>query len=93
MTFFLIAVFLCLIGLIVFLIYKMLSERNAFASKLRPLEQLMVQLNEDCKNQSLQIQLSEDLKTKMKEVNTVLSRNVFDLNYQLFENSFPKKER
>ncbi|MBA4134574.1 MAG: hypothetical protein C0525_07605 [Flavobacterium sp.] len=93
MTFFLITVFLVLIGLIVYLQYKMFSERNAFASKLEPLEQLMIQLNEDCKNQSLQIQLSEDLKVKMKEVNAALSRNIFDLNYQLFEDSYPKNER
>lgn len=93
MTFFLIAVFLVLIGLIVHLQYKMFSERNAFASKLEPLEQLMIQLNEDCKNQSLQIQLSDHIKVKMKEVNAALSRNIFELNYQLFEESTPKKEK
>lgn len=71
----------------------MVSERSAFNSKLEPLEQLMMQLNEDCKNQSLQIQLSEDLKVKMKEVNAALSRTIFELNYQLFETSNPKKEQ
>lgn len=93
MTLFLITVFLVLLGLIVYLQYKMISERNAFTTKLEPLEQLMIQLNEDCKNQSLQIQLSDDLKGKMKEVNAALSRNIFELNYQLFEQSTPKKEK
>ncbi len=73
MTILLITVFLILIGLIFYLLYKMFSERNAFASKLEPLEQLMIQLNEDCKNQSLQIQLSEDLKVKMKDLQTLSS--------------------
>jgi hypothetical protein len=29
----------------------------------------------------------------MREVNAALSRNIFELNYQLFEESTPKKEK
>lgn len=70
----------------------MLVERNRFKSKLRPLEEFMVQLNEEQKKQTLQLQVSADLKIKMNEVNTVLSKNIFELNYQLMEDSYPKKE-
>lgn len=52
----------------------------------------MVQLNEEYQKQSLQLQLSDDLKVKMKEVNAVLNKNVFELNYQLMEDLYPKKE-
>lgn len=70
----------------------MLSERDSFASKIKPLEAFMVQLNEEYQRQSLQLQLSDDLKVKMKEVNAVLNKNVFELNYQLMEDLYPKKE-
>ncbi len=67
-------------------------ERNHFQSKLKPLEAFVVQLNAEHQKQSLQLQLSDDLKIKMKEVNTALCKNVFELNYQLLEDSYPKKE-
>lgn len=70
----------------------MLSERNSFVSKIKPLEEFMWQLNEECVRQSLQLQLSEEMKRKMKEVNAVLNKNVFELNYQLIEDLCPKKE-
>jgi hypothetical protein len=67
-------------------------ERNHFQSKLKPLEAFVLQLNEEQQKQSLQLQLSDDLKTKMKEVNAALSKDVFELNYQLLEDLYPKKE-
>nr|WP_294774164.1 hypothetical protein [uncultured Flavobacterium sp.] len=92
MTIFLIIIFLILIGLIIYLLRQLLSERDSFASKIKPLEAFMVQLNEEYQKQSLQLQLSDDLKVKMKEVNAVLNKNVFELNYQLMEDLYPKKE-
>ena len=65
-------------------------ERNHFQSKLKPLEAFVLQLNEEQQKQSLQLQLSDDLKTKMKEVNAALSKDVFELNYQLLEDLYPK---
>ncbi|RKS00550.1 hypothetical protein C8C84_0167 [Flavobacterium sp. 102] len=92
MTFFLILVFLIQIGLIFYLRNKMLSERNEFQSKLKPLEEFIIELNSEHQKQSIQLQLSDDLKIKMKEVNVALSKNVFELNYQLLEDLYPKKE-
>ncbi len=91
MTVFLIVIFLIQIVLIFYLRSRMLSERNAFESKLKPLEEFMVQLNTEQTLQSIQLQLSEDLKNKMKEVNVALNKNVFELNYQLLEDLYPKK--
>ncbi|MFN3968416.1 hypothetical protein [Flavobacterium sp.] len=92
MTFLLITVFAVQLGFILFLRNKITVERNQFQSKLKPLEAFVHQLNEEHKKQSLQLQLSEDLKTKMKEVNIALCKNVFELNYQLLEDLYPKKE-
>ena len=70
----------------------MLSERRKFHSKLKPLKEFIVQLDHEQSLQSIQLQLSDDLKRKLKEVNTVLSQNIFELNYQLLEDHYPKKE-
>lgn len=92
MTFFLATVFLIQIGFIFYLRYKMLSERRMFQSKLKPLEEFITQLSNEQNIQSLQLKLSDDLKIKMNEVNAALSKNVFELNYQLLEELYPKKE-
>jgi hypothetical protein len=68
------------------------QSQKVFRQKLKVLEDFMVELNVEQQKQSLQLQISEDLKVKMKEVNTVLCKNVFELNYQLLEDLYPKKE-
>lgn len=92
MTFLLLAVFLIQLGIILYLKNKLSVERNEFKSKLKPLEEFINELNREQNKQSLQLQLSDDLKIKIKEANAVLSKNVFDLNYQLLEDLYPKKE-
>ncbi len=92
MTFLLIIVFAVQLGFILFLRNKIIVERNHFQSKLKPLEAFVVQLNAEQQKQSIQLQLSDDLKSKMKEVNAALSKDVFELNYQLLEDLYPKKE-
>lgn len=92
MTYFLAIAFLIQIGLIFYLRIKMISERNKFTSTLKPLEEFIIELNKEQKKQSLQLKLSEDLKIKMKDVNAALSKNIFELNYQMLEDLYPKKE-
>jgi diphthamide synthase subunit DPH2 len=67
-------------------------QRSSFHSKLKPLEDFIEELNSENQKQSVQLQLTEDLKTKLKEVNAALSKNVFELNYQLMEDLYPKKK-
>jgi len=69
----------------------MFVERSKFQSKLKPLEEFIIELNKEQRKQSLQLELSDNLKIKMKEVNSVLSKNVFELNHQLMEDLYPKK--
>ncbi|MDI9257521.1 hypothetical protein [Flavobacterium sedimenticola] len=80
-------------GLILYLSGKIKAERIQFRSKLKPLEDFIVQLEQENVSRSHQIRLSEELKLQLKEVNTALRKNIFDLNYQLFQDSCSKKER
>lgn len=92
MIYLLVAITVILSLVIVYLILQFNQSQKKFQQKLKVFEEFMVELNSEQKKQSLQLQLSEDLKTKMKEVNTVLCKNVFELNYQLLEDLYPKKE-
>lgn len=92
MIYFLSAVFVIQMGYIVYLSGKIKTERNQFRSKFKPLEDFITQLERENQTQSNQLQLSDELKFKLKEVNAVLSKNIFDLNYQLIQDSYPKKE-
>ncbi|WP_333877651.1 hypothetical protein [Flavobacterium sp.] len=93
MIYFLSAVFIIQMGLILYLSGKIKAERIQFRSKLKPLEDFIVQLEQENVSRSHQIRLSEELKLQLKEVNTALRKNIFDLNYQLFQDSCSKKER
>ena len=92
MTIFLAIFFIVQMGFILYLRSKISIERNRFQSKLKPLEEFMIELNNQQIRQTLQLQLSDDLKIKMKEVNAALNKNIFELNYQLTEDLYPKKE-
>jgi len=92
MIYLLISITVVLSVIIVYLIMQFNQSQKVFRQKLKVLEDFMVELNVEQQKQSLQLQISEDLKVKMKEVNTVLCKNVFELNYQLLEDLYPKKE-
>lgn len=67
-------------------------NRVSFDTKLKALEEFVIQLNEEQKMQSNQLQISSELREKMKEINQTLNRNIFDINYQLFEDNYQKKK-
>lgn len=92
MIYLLISITVVLSVIIVYLIMQFNQSQKVFRQKLKVLEDFMVELNVEQQKQSLQLQISEDLKVKMKEVNTALCKNVFELNYQLLEDLYPKKE-
>jgi hypothetical protein len=92
MIYLLISITVVLSVIIVYLIIQFNQSQKVFRQKLKVLEDFMVELNVEQQKQSLQLQISEDLKAKMKEVNAALCKNVFELNYQLLEDLYPKKE-
>lgn len=92
MIYLLISISIVLSLVIVYLILQFNQSQKAFRQKLKVFEDFMIELNSEHQKQSLQLQLSDDLKAKMKLVNTALCKNVFELNYQLLEDLYPKKE-
>ena len=67
-------------------------NRVSFDAKLKALEEFVAQLNEEQKKQSNQLQISSELREKMKEINQTLNKNIFEMNYQLFEDNYHKKK-
>ena len=74
-------------------VFELIKQGNAEkAAKLKALEEFVVQLNEEQKKQSNQLQISSELREKMKEINQTLNKNIFEMNYQLFEDNYQKKK-
>ena len=70
---------------IVYFNLQFYQSNKKFKEKIEILEAFLFQLNKEQNEQLLKVQLSNDLKSKMKEVNATLNKEIFDLNYQLFE--------
>ena len=92
MIYFLTFVFIALLTYIFYLTYNIHVNRVSFDAKLKALEEFVVQLNEEQKKQSNQLQISSELREKMKEINQTLNKNIFEMNYQLFEDNYQKKK-
>jgi hypothetical protein len=56
-----------------------------YQEKLHILEEFIVHITKEHRVQNNQLQVTEELKQKMKVINTTLNKEIFDLNYQLFE--------
>ena len=91
MTYSLIAVFLLLVLLVVYLNMKIIKERILFKRKITSLESIIFQLSEEQTKQNNQLILSDELKQKINLISQTLSQNVYDLNIQLFEDNYSKK--
>ncbi len=51
----------------------------------------MVHLSQEQTIQNNQLLLNDELKEKLRIINATLNKDVFDLNYQLFEELQPRK--
>jgi len=71
--------------LIVYLLDKIQTDRLKYQAKLQILEEFMVHISKEHQVQNNQLQVTEELKQKMKAINATLNKEIFDLNYQLFE--------
>lgn len=68
-----------------FIALQSYKSTKVFKEQIEILEAFLRQLSKEQNEQNLKVQLSEDLKTKMKEVNATLNKEIFDLNFQLFQ--------
>lgn len=91
MTYLLLLLFLVLLGLVFFLSFKIIVDKRKFESKIATLEDFIIQLSIEQKKQNNQLILSDDLKQKIALINQTISQNIYDLNYQLFEEHYPKR--
>jgi predicted Holliday junction resolvase-like endonuclease len=79
------------LGLIIYLLVKIKSDRLKFQTRVKYLEVIIQQLCEEQKVQNNQLQLSEELKKKLLHINSTLNKDIYDLNYKLFEELYSKK--
>ncbi|MGK4567095.1 hypothetical protein [Flavobacterium sp. 3HN19-14] len=82
---FLIFLSLLLTGVIFYLNYRFYMDRRKFNSRIKTLEDFILQINKQHAIQNNQLQLSDDMREKIKSVNTALSNDIFDLNHEMFE--------
>lgn len=77
--------------LIIYLINKIQVDRQKFHSRIKILEDFIVQLSNEQQLKNNQLQLSEELKKKLVQINSSLSKDIYDLNFKLVEELYPRK--
>ncbi|MDN3678010.1 hypothetical protein QWY90_11905 [Flavobacterium paronense] len=77
--------------LIIYLIIKIQLDRQKFHSRIKILEDFIVQISNEQKSQNNQLELSEELKHKLLQINATLNKDIYDLNFKLVEELYPRK--
>lgn len=91
MTTILALIFILFLSLIVYLVNKMQSDRIRFNARIKFLEDFIVQISNEQKAKDSQLQLSDELKVRMDQVNEALSKDIYDMNFKLVEELYPRK--
>ena len=77
--------------LIIYLITKIQLDRQKFHSKITTLEAFIVQISQEQKAQNNQLKLSDELKEKLTHINETLSKDIYEVNFNLVEGMYPRK--
>jgi phosphoenolpyruvate carboxylase len=85
MLYLLALIVLLFLVLSLYLLNKINTDKARYKAKIKVLEDFIVHISNEQTIQNNQLLLSDELKQKLKIINTTLNREVFDLNYQLFE--------
>ena len=91
MLYFLILINTLLFGIIIYLNYNFNRDKIKFQSRIKALEEFIIQVKKEQTNQNIKLQLSDELRQKLKTINEVLNKDIFDLNYELFDQLSKKK--
>lgn len=91
MTNTLILISVLFLGIIIYLLNKIQVDRLKYSSKIKELKDFIVHLNNEQQIQNNQLQLSEELKKRLAHINSVLSKDIYDLNFKLVEELYPRK--
>ena len=79
------------LGIIIYLLNKIQADRLKYRSKMKVLEDFIIHLNDEQKIQKNQILLTEDIQQKLNTINATLSKDIYELSFALFEDSYPRK--
>ncbi len=85
MVYFIGVISLFFLVLVLYLLNKMQADKARFNAKIKVLEDFIVHISKEQAIQNNQLLLSEELKQQLQLINAALNKEVFDLNYQLFE--------
>ncbi len=77
--------------LIVYLISKIQLDRQKFHSRIKVLEDFIVEISNEQKTQDNQLKLSDELRDKLKHINATLSKDIYEVNFKLVEELYPRK--
>lgn len=88
---FLLVTLVVLLGIVFYLTKTITTQKKNFETRIATLQQFIIQLSEEQKKQNNQLVLSDDLKQKIVAINQSISQDLYDLNFELFASSFPKK--
>ncbi len=91
MTHILALITLFFLVLIIYLIAKIQLDREKFHTRIKVLEEFVVQIGMEQKAQNNQLQLSEELKHKLSQINATLSNDIYEVNLKLVEDLYPRK--
>jgi hypothetical protein len=70
---------------------KIQSDRQKFHTRIKVLEDFIVEISNEQKAQNNQLQLSEELRDKLTQINATLSKDIYEVNFNLVEELYPRK--
>lgn len=91
MTYILVPLTSVFLLLLIYLISKIQSDRQKFNSRIKILEDFIVQISNEQKAQNNQLQLSEELRQKLVHINATLNKDIYEVNFKLIEELYPRK--
>lgn len=83
--------FALLFSLVFYLSFKINAEKKKFEEKITLMKEVIFRLNLEQKRQNSQLILSDDLKQKITLINQTLSQNIYEINFDLIDDNYPKR--
>ncbi len=67
------------------------KHKSEYQLKINKLEKIIIELSKNLEFKNQKLKLSDDLKFNMRQSNNELSSKIFDMNLEMFQEMFPKK--
>ena len=81
----LLLIIVLLIAIVVFLNVQYIQQKKSFQTRIKMLQEIIVEISNKQSGQLQQLQLSEELQQRLKSDKAYLNESIFDLNYELIE--------